>query len=807
MENQNNSMLNSIINSNPDNQDIPVQPQNTTAAWSVDPLANLTQQSSTTAPQNQMQANVNQNLAEMFQTAAAANPQPQQPQTPPPPKPPVKKKTTWDFMRIFWSIFLSWIVLFSAFIAYIVFNPDQAQFFISLWINPQDIKNLLEKLVNITFGLLTLFLSTVSLIYLFRAFFTKKEFAKKKTVAIILSIFFIIILMAQVTLWAFLVKMIWATDYVNPNWWVIIYDNDKSKSEKFNDWKDIINNFENLIWPVSMRFDLEADARYVSKYIDITWFQIDFDWDWKVDKQWINPLTDKWIIFTYEKKWSYTPTWRYIWKDKVAWKPKEVEMKLPNINIAWIIKLTQKADRAWWKRAFFDLADIKQLWRVDFYFSDSKWEFANPDTTYDWTDKFSPQQTFKSETLVCILIKNNQKSKDNCDKMLIVWDEWQSNFGWEIIEERDPANPLAYNFSFKPSDNNIVISWYEWVVDKNQVVWTDEMVEYSFIEYWKHEVKLTIKLANWTDTTIYKDIRITKPITLATPAWVTPYTSNNSLLRITDEAWKNVIDWTWQRDLNLYHIKVWLPIKLNFDASFVKTKETWYNLKKVEWDLNDDGKADKVWDKIQFEFLEDKKHTFNIIYYFESDIKKDKQVVWEKVVVEAWKKAIDVVLKFTQDSEYAPTVVHFDGSASSAKDQQITKFTYDFWEGREVVDWDAKQDYKYKFAWEYKVTFTVTTEDWKKESTTQKVILKEKWKDVTINSSVSSWYVWKNIDFDSAWTIWQIESYLWDFWDGTTSTDPIAMHSFNSAGEFKVKLTITYSDWVVKTWDKYITIK
>ncbi len=101
MENQNNSMLNSIINSNPDNQDIPVQPQNTTAAWSVDPLANLTQQSSTTAPQNQMQANVNQNLAEMFQTAAAANPQPQQPQTPPPPKPPVKKKTTWDLWEYF----------------------------------------------------------------------------------------------------------------------------------------------------------------------------------------------------------------------------------------------------------------------------------------------------------------------------------------------------------------------------------------------------------------------------------------------------------------------------------------------------------------------------------------------------------------------------------------------------------------------------------------------------------------------------------------------------------------------------------
>lgn len=482
-------------------------------------------------------------------------------------------------------------------------------------------------------------------------------------------------------------------------------------------------------------------------------------------------------------------------------------MKLNTINIIWIVKLTQKDDRAWWKRVFFDLTDIKQLWRVDFYLEDKDGQMNSPDTSYDWTDKFSPQQTFKSEALICILIKNNQKSKDNCDKMFIVWAEWQSNYWWEIVQERDPTNPLVYNFSFKPSDSAIVISGYEWVIDKTTVVSTDEMFEYTFMDYWKHEVKLNLKLANGTETVIYLDLRITKQVTLATPAGSSPYTSNNSLIRVQDAAAKSAIDGTWQKDLGLYHIKVGIPTKLYFDASFVKTKDVGYNLKKVEWDVDWDGKFDKVWEKIDIEFLEDKKYTINVQYSFESEIKKDIQTTSEKIIVEAGKKALDVRLKYTQDSDYAPTVFHFDWSASEAKEWTITKFTYDFWEWRDPVDWDAKQDYKYKFAWEYVITFTITKDNWDKESTTQKIILKEKWKEVEINTSVSSWFVWKNIDFDAIWTSWQVESCLWDFWDWNTSPEPNVSHAYKAAWDYSVKLTVTYSDWVIKSWDKTLNIK
>lgn len=778
--NPQNSLLDSIINAKNDNQDSNIQT-------------------------NQVWNDIFWDTQSANQTQAQTVPSTQQNQNN---KPPKKSKSTWDFLRIFWSIALAWVILFSFFIAYIVFNPDQAQFFISLWINPRDIKILLKNLVNVSFWAMTWFFSLVTLIFLYKAFVTKKEYAKKKTISIIMSIFCIIILFSEIWLWFVLWEKISAEDYENPYGWVIIYDNEKSKSEKFANWLDEINDFSNLIWPVSMRFDLSVDARYVQKNkLDITSYEIDFNWDWKIDKTWTDPEKDIWIIYDYKKKWSYTPTWKYIWKDRVSWKIKDFPMKLPKINVLWIINLTQKNDRLWWKRAFFDLSDIKSIWRLDFYIEDSAWNFDKPDSTYDWWDKFSPTQTFKSETLVCIVIKNNQKSKDNCDKIMIVWEEGQLDFTWEIIEERDPTNPLNYNFTFKSSDPNAIIDSYEWLVDKNTIVSNDEMFEYTFLWYWKHEVKLTVKLTNWTVVPIIKDLRITKPITLARPTDSSPYWTSNSILRITDGNWKSLIEWTWERDIKAYHLKVWIPNKLTFDASFVTTVESSYDLTKVEWDFDWDWKADKVWEKINYEFLEEKNYPLVVTYYFESKIKKDSQIIWEKINIEAWKKDIEMNLKIDQESDYAPTTVHFDWSATAAKEWKIVKFTYDFWEWREPLNWDAKQDYRYKYPWEYKVTFTATKEDWTKDTIVKNVILKEQSKDITINSSISTWYVWKDIDFDAAWTKWQVESYLWDFGDWNTDSDPTPTHSYWKAGEYKIKLTVTYADWIIKTWDKYITIK
>jgi len=54
----------------------------------------------------------------------------------------------------------------------------------------------------------------------------------------------------------------------------------------------------------------------------------------------------------------------------------------------------------------------------------------------------------------------------------------------------------------------------------------------------------------------------------------------------------------------------------------------------------------------------------------------------EKIIFEPEKKDIAINLKLTQDSEYAPTIVHVDGSASTPKIGTIIKFIYDFGEGK-----------------------------------------------------------------------------------------------------------------------------
>lgn len=70
---------------------------------------------------------------------------------PPVPPTPPKKKVPMkpaDFLKIVGALFTVALIFFGSFLAYIVFNPGQAKFFIQFGINPSDIATLLERLVN-----------------------------------------------------------------------------------------------------------------------------------------------------------------------------------------------------------------------------------------------------------------------------------------------------------------------------------------------------------------------------------------------------------------------------------------------------------------------------------------------------------------------------------------------------------------------------------------------------------------------------------------------------------------------------------
>jgi hypothetical protein len=65
------------------------------------------------------------------------------------------------------------------------------------------------------------------------------------------------------------------------------------------------------------------------------------------------------------------------------------------------------------------------------------------------------------------------------------------------------------------------------------------------------------------------------------------------------------------------------------------------------------------------------------------------------MIFDGKKKEIVPRIVISPESEYAPTVVKFDASASEVKDGSISKFTYDFGEGKAPVDGDAQMQYRY----------------------------------------------------------------------------------------------------------------
>ncbi len=710
-----------------------------------------------------------------------------------------------DFINIFWAILIVSIIFFSSFLTYIVFNPDQAQFFIELWINPEDIKNLLKNLVNLSFWFVTIAISVIWIVLLFKAILTKSEYKKKKTIAIILSIFTWIILFSWITLWAFLINQIWATNYMNPYWWVILHDNNKLLSSKFKN-NSIIRNTElnALIWPLTIRFDFTADTDYVGKYVNITWYEIDFDWDWKADKKWnINPRKDNNILYTYNKKWNISPKWKYFWIDKVTWKEIERPMKFANLNIIWIVKITEMPQRMWWIKAIFDATDISKLWKISWYLEE---DLSKAD--FEWY-KYAPNKIFNEEdSLVCMNIYVWSEVSNNFSKIFIISKKVEKNIQASIIINQDPLNPLHYTFSVSDiQDQNVWIASYKWIVNDLNIISREATADYKFLTYTKHNISVVLTDVLWNTTELKQSFNIRRSLVLAKIASNNPSVStNNSLLRATDESWKSIIDGKYNKELVIYYIKMWLPEEVEFNANFVKVTDVAYDLIKVEWDFDWDWQFEKTWKTIKYSFLEERKYTIKVRYYFESKLKNDIQTIDENIVIEWLKKDIDPKLTFVQSSDYIPSIVYFDWSASQVREWKIVKFIYNFWEWKWDLQWDAKQKYQYNFPWEYKVTLTVVKEDWTKASTEQLIIVKEPWKQIVINSSISSWLVWKTIDFDAIWSVWQIDSYFWEFWDNNTSTEMNPVHIYQKEWQYKVNLTITFSDGTIKTWTKDIVI-
>ena len=145
----------------------------------------------------------------------------------PPPQKPRDPMSTSKILKLIGTFFLVGLIFLGTFLSYIVFNPDQAGFFNTVFgIDPNDIANILKKLVNVSFGIITFALSIVFIITLFRAIWAPKDQKRNKISKIIVAVLVGVFLFSMLGAWAVVFAKIQQTNFTNPGGDIIVYDND-----------------------------------------------------------------------------------------------------------------------------------------------------------------------------------------------------------------------------------------------------------------------------------------------------------------------------------------------------------------------------------------------------------------------------------------------------------------------------------------------------------------------------------------------------------------------------------------------------
>ena len=140
----------------------------------------------------------------------------------------------------------------------------------------------MKQLISATFSITTLTLSIIAIICLYKFLsFKNPEQKKQKLLYGVGTMIVFILLFGVVAAWAALFRQIGDVDFANPNGGIILYDNDKYLdvvAQKLpNKRSAIIDTNLILVGPVTIKYDIKANAKKIAQTLDIQSFEIDFD--------------------------------------------------------------------------------------------------------------------------------------------------------------------------------------------------------------------------------------------------------------------------------------------------------------------------------------------------------------------------------------------------------------------------------------------------------------------------------------------------------------------------------------------------
>ncbi len=705
-----------------------------------------------------------------------------------------KKTSIWTIFGFLWAIIFIALILGGAFISFIVMHAktvEDVKFFYRLWINLNDINNFIETAVSIIFSIIVLLEVIVLIIFLFKFLFTKKDYKKKRIARWIISFFVLLITFSTVSGWMILDKKIRSL----PNWQELAYwniqilDNDLlKKSDIFNREAALLTKTTNLIGPINIKFDLTNFAKSEQeKWIKINKYKWSFNWEDEIIT--LEPT----LIHKFDKIWTYKIN-LVLEEIDLHWDTiDKVVENIPSIEISHLIKIDEEKLDNWGKIVKFDASDLKNLWKVDWYFI-TDINDANIKPVFTGY-KFNPAKVIFEDTIIWLQIQKPERKNDNLDKIFIIEATKQTDIKAKIEIKQDPINDLLY--TFKVADINLefgnwFIEQFKWKIDNTKTktikaniddIEKSSIIKIPFKKYGKHKIKVELIDSNWNKKILEKEFEIKKHIKLKKSL---EFYKNNKPLKVE-----------YKDTTNEYFIKnLKVPTTIEINAKNVESDNILDYLKEVEWDINWDWDIDEKWKTLNYEIKKWWYYQVNVIYTFQNKrIKKQITKLKEIIYIDAQKSAVLLDLQIKKSRDYVPIKVAFDASNSYIKWKDISKFIFDYGDWTPPDVRDAKNPgHKYIKPWDYTVKLTVVTTDWKEYSIEKKLILKPEPQKAEITASMKKAPIYTPIDFSSNKSSWEIVNYFWDFGDGKTSTEANPSHMYKKPWTYKVKLTLDYKN-------------
>jgi len=235
------------------------------------------------------------------------------------------------------------------------------------------------------------------------------------------------------------------------------------------------------------------------------------------------------------------------------------------------------------------------------------------------------------------------------------------------------------------------------------------------------------------------------------------------------------------------------PTNVTFDASDIQSDHPLYRIASIEWSIGDRYETGKKFTH----FFPAPTNAQISVQYVLQHIRDENNTIpmKETIYIDFGQKEALLFLEIDADSEYAPTDVKFDASASRVEWENIVKFIYDYDDGTPVESRDAvNPGHRYLKSGDYLIKLIVVTESGKQYSTQKHLILKDMEEVAKIKVSRKKVRVWETINFDSTQSEGLIMQYTWNFWDGYISSKANTDYAYQKPGTYTVELRLDFAN-------------